>query len=58
MGEFVREICAGDFVGKVEIKRTLYVILTGGRSAERLMLAWSALLDFKQINNVDFFLRR
>jgi len=31
------------------------VMLTGGRSAERLMLSWSELADFTQLNNIDFF---
>jgi 6-phosphogluconolactonase len=31
------------------------VMLTGGRSAERMMLAWAELPDFAQIHNVDFF---
>lgn len=31
------------------------VILTGGRSAERLMWAWAELPELAQIHNVDFF---
>ena len=31
------------------------VMLTGGSSAERLMLAWAELTDFAQLHNVDFF---
>ena len=31
------------------------VMLTGGRSAERLMLSWAELPDFAQLNNTDFF---
>lgn len=31
------------------------VMLTGGRSAERLMLSWADLPDFAQLNNIDFF---
>lgn len=30
-------------------------MLTGGRSAERLMLSWAELPDFAQLNNIDFF---
>lgn len=31
------------------------VMLTGGRSAERLMWAWSELPEFEQMHNIDFF---
>lgn len=31
------------------------VILTGGRSAERVMFLWAELPDFAQLNNIDFF---
>jgi 6-phosphogluconolactonase len=31
------------------------VMLTGGRSAERLMLSWAKLPDFVQLHNIDFF---
>ena len=31
------------------------VMLTGGRSAERLMFSWAELPDFAQLNNIDFF---
>jgi 6-phosphogluconolactonase len=41
--------------GKSSLNERCAVMLAGGRSAERLMLAWAELSDFAQLNNVDFF---
>jgi 6-phosphogluconolactonase len=40
---------------KVALNEHPNVILTGGRSAERLMLAWAELPDFAQTHNIEFF---
>jgi len=40
---------------KSELKERFNVMLTGGRSAERLMRAWAELPEFEHMYNVDFF---
>lgn len=40
---------------KMTLNDRCTVMLTGGRSAEKLMMAWAKLPDFAQLRNIDFY---